>query len=176
MFWLGHAGLLLSCLCLFGVVDGSRADASRGQLVSHAFLGPVENNLVLVADESAAPRPQTAEGAKASADVREESKRSLAAPAPAKPAAPPAVAAEFPTSKRAPAARSDKPVFAVAVPEDRTASAAPKAPSLIQRLEGRESDLMIWLGVAVVFFLFGWIGGGIHARRRDRLRRTRLRF
>jgi hypothetical protein len=51
-----------------------------------------------------------------------------------------------------------------------------KAPSLIQRLEGRESDLMIGLTIAVVFFLVGWICGGIHARRRDRSRRTRLRF
>jgi hypothetical protein len=47
---------------------------------------------------------------------------------------------------------------------------------LIQRLEGREGDVMIWLAIAAVFFLVGWIGGGFHARRRERSRRTRLRF
>jgi hypothetical protein len=51
-----------------------------------------------------------------------------------------------------------------------------KAPSLLQRLEGREGDLNIWLAIAVVFFLAGWIAGGIHGRRRERMRRTRLRF
>jgi hypothetical protein len=171
MVWLGHAGLLLTGFCLLGVVDGSRADASRDRLVSQAFLGQIENNLVLAADESAAPRAQTPAGAKTIADP-EESKGSPSAPAPAKPVEP--VPAKTPRIKGIPAVRSDKPVFPAA--EDRTAGAAPKAPSLVQRLEGRESDLMIWLGVAVVFFLVGWIGGGIHARRRERLRRTRLRF
>ena len=66
------------------------------------------------------------------------------------------------------------PPFAAAA--DAPPPIAAKAPSLIQRLEGRESDVMIGLTIAAVFFLVGWICGGIHARRRDRSRRIRLRF
>jgi hypothetical protein len=47
---------------------------------------------------------------------------------------------------------------------------------LIERLEGREGDAMIGLAIAAAFFLVGWISGSIHARRRERSRRTRLRF
>jgi len=51
-----------------------------------------------------------------------------------------------------------------------------QAPSLIQRLEGREGDLTVWIVIAVIFFLFGWLGGSIYSRRRERSRRGRLRF
>ena len=51
-----------------------------------------------------------------------------------------------------------------------------QAPSLIQRLEGREGDLMLWISIAAIFFLAGWLGGSIHSRRRERSRRGRLRF
>lgn len=51
-----------------------------------------------------------------------------------------------------------------------------KAPSLIELLEGREGDMMLWAGIAIVFFLIGWIFGGHYYLRRDRARRTRLRF
>jgi len=51
-----------------------------------------------------------------------------------------------------------------------------KSPPLIQLLEGREADIVLWLAIAVAFFLIGWICGGNYYLRRDRLRRTRLRF
>lgn len=53
---------------------------------------------------------------------------------------------------------------------------AEKSPSIIQMLEGRESDLLVWLAIAVVFFMVGWILGGNYYLRRDRVRRRRLRF
>jgi hypothetical protein len=55
-------------------------------------------------------------------------------------------------------------------------SAPARAPSLIQRLEGSERDVIIWLVIAVIFFLVGWLSGSMHARRRERSRRTKLRF
>jgi uncharacterized protein YgiM (DUF1202 family) len=51
-----------------------------------------------------------------------------------------------------------------------------KLPSLIELLEGREADMILWGAIAVAFFLMGWICGGNFYLRRDRLRRTRLRF
>jgi hypothetical protein len=53
---------------------------------------------------------------------------------------------------------------------------AEKSPSIIQMLEGRESDLLVWLSIAVVFFMIGWIFGGNYYLRRDRVRRRKLRF
>jgi uncharacterized protein YraI len=51
-----------------------------------------------------------------------------------------------------------------------------KLPSLIELLEGREADMMLWGAIAVAFFLIGWVCGGNFYLRRDRLRRTKLRF
>jgi hypothetical protein len=53
---------------------------------------------------------------------------------------------------------------------------AEKSPSIIQMLEGRESDLLLWLSIAVVSFMIGWIFGGNYYLRRDRVRRRKLRF
>jgi hypothetical protein len=53
---------------------------------------------------------------------------------------------------------------------------AEKSPSIIQMLEGRESDLLVWLSIAVVSFMMGWIFGGNYYLRRDRVRRRKLRF
>jgi hypothetical protein len=51
-----------------------------------------------------------------------------------------------------------------------------KAPSVLEMLEGREPDMVLWLAIAVAFFFLGWIVGAIYARRRERSRRSRLRF
>jgi hypothetical protein len=55
-------------------------------------------------------------------------------------------------------------------------TSAEKSPSVIQMLEGRESDLLVWLSIAIVFFMIGWILGGNYYLRRDRVRRRKLRF
>jgi hypothetical protein len=53
---------------------------------------------------------------------------------------------------------------------------ADQSPSIIEMLEGRESDLLLWVSIAVVFFMVGWICGGNYHLRRDRVRRRKLRF
>jgi hypothetical protein len=65
---------------------------------------------------------------------------------------------------------------ALEAPEPEGAGVPGQAPSLIQSLEGREGDLTIWISIAVIFFLGGWLGGNISERRRERSRRGRLRF
>jgi hypothetical protein len=51
-----------------------------------------------------------------------------------------------------------------------------KSPSIIQMLEGRENDLILWLSIAAVAFAIGWIFGGNYYLRRDRARSKKLRF
>lgn len=160
MFWLGHAGLLLSCYCLVAVIDGSRADSSHGPFGTHTNRDRAGSYLMFAAEQSSTPPSPASGGTKSGAAERQESKLSPSTAAPAKSLSPTA----------------DKLVPRAGIAADTPAPSPAKAPSLIQRLEGREGDVMIWLAIAAVFFLVGWIGGGIHARRRERSRRTRLRF
>jgi hypothetical protein len=51
-----------------------------------------------------------------------------------------------------------------------------KSPSILQMLEGHETELMIATAIAATFFLIGWICGGHYYLRRDRRRRTKIRF
>src|SRR5262245_18153318 len=53
---------------------------------------------------------------------------------------------------------------------------AEKSPSIIQMLKGREYDLIIWISIAAVAFVIGWILGGNYYVRRDRARSKKLRF
>lgn len=160
MFWLGHAGLLLSCYCLVAVIDGSRADSSHGPFGTHTNRDRAGSYLMFAAEQSSTPQSPASGGTKSGAAERQESKLSPSTAAPAKSLSPTA----------------DKLVPRAGIAAETPAPSPAKAPSLIQRLEGREGDVMIGLAIAAVFFLVGWIGGGIHARRRERSRRTRLRF
>jgi hypothetical protein len=160
MFWLGRACLLLSCYCLVAVIDGSRADSSHGPFGTHTNRDRAGSYLMFAAEQSSTPPSSASGGTKSGAAERQESKLSPSTAAPAKSLSPTA----------------DKLVPRAGIAAETPAPSPAKAPSLIQRLEGREGDVMIWLAIAAVFFLVGWIGGGIHARRRERSRRTRLRF
>ena len=51
-----------------------------------------------------------------------------------------------------------------------------KSPSIIQMLEGRENDLILWVSIAAAAFAIGWVFGGNYYLRRDRARSKRLRF
>jgi hypothetical protein len=55
-------------------------------------------------------------------------------------------------------------------------SSAEKSPSIIQMLEGRENDLILWVSIAAVAFAIGWVFGGNYYLRRDRARSKKLRF
>ncbi len=65
------------------------------------------------------------------------------------------------------------------VPVERPAdskSQPKKSPSILQMLEGHEQEVLIGAAIATAFFLIGWIGGGNYYLRRERRRRTKLRF
>ena len=55
--------------------------------------------------------------------------------------------------------------------------AVPEKPrSIMQMLEGHETELLVAAAIAVAFFSVGWVCGGNYYLRRDRRRRTQLRF
>jgi hypothetical protein len=51
-----------------------------------------------------------------------------------------------------------------------------KPRSIMQMLEGHETELLVAAAIAVAFFSVGWVCGGNYYLRRDRRRRTQLRF
>jgi hypothetical protein len=51
-----------------------------------------------------------------------------------------------------------------------------KSRSIMQMLEGHETELVVAVAIAVAFFSVGWVCGGNYYLRRDRRRRTQLRF
>ena len=87
-------------------------------------------------------------------------------PPQAAPAKSPAAASPVPRSKGA---------DSVIPPAEQKGSSA-ESPPLIRLLEGHETDVLVWAGIAVAFFFVGWICGGNYYLRRERLRRTKLRF
>ena len=55
--------------------------------------------------------------------------------------------------------------------------ALPEKPrSIMQMAEGHETELLVAAAIAVAFFSVGWVCGGNYYLRRDRRRRTQLRF
>ncbi len=51
-----------------------------------------------------------------------------------------------------------------------------RSPSILQMLDGHELELLAAAAIALSFFIIGWICGGNYYLRRDRRRRTKLRF
>ncbi|MGH7827098.1 MAG: hypothetical protein ACREQ7_18230 [Candidatus Binatia bacterium] len=75
-----------------------------------------------------------------------------------------------------PARASPAKASAIAVTPDEEAAPSVKPSSLIQMLEGREDKLALWVGIAISFFIIGWICGGNFYLRRDRRRSRKLTF
>lgn len=109
-------------------------------------------------------KPPVLPNAPAPAAAPEKGAKAPATPASATPAAAPAL---VPTT---PVAKGPEP-FKV------TGNAAPaKSRPLIDLVAGREMETAIWLGVALLTFVLGWICGGIHSMRRERVKRSRLLY
>jgi hypothetical protein len=129
--------------------------------------------LLKFVDEAVA-QTTDADSAKVPVEELKESTQKTAPTAPAKPQPPASVKAKTPESrsKASSPAKSAAPVDSA----QEQKSAAAKSPSILQMLEGHETELMIAAGIAATFFLIGWICGGHYYLRRDRQRRTRIRF
>jgi hypothetical protein len=133
----------------------------------------VRQQFLKFVDEAAA---QTTDPDSSTVPVEEskESTKKTAPTAPAKPQPLPGVKARTPESrsKASSPAKSTTPVDT----SREQKSAAAKSPSILQMLEGHETELMIAAAIATTFFLIGWICGGHYYLRRDRRRRTKIQF
>ena len=56
------------------------------------------------------------------------------------------------------------------------AASAAKPQSLLQFLERRQEELLLCLVISLLFFVIGWISGGNYYLKRDKARRSILRF
>jgi uncharacterized protein YgiM (DUF1202 family) len=74
--------------------------------------------------------------------------------------------------------RTSKPTAPAKAPssEDSSSATAGKSPSVLQMMEGHETEVMIAAAVSAGCFIIGWILGGRYYLRRDRSRRRRIQF
>jgi hypothetical protein len=132
----------------------------------------VRQSLLKFVDEAAAQTTGD-DSSKVSSDKSKESTQKTAPTAPAKPQPPPGVKAKTAESR----SKASSPAkSATPVDTSQEQKSAAKSPSILQMLEGRETELMIAAAIAATFFLIGWICGGHYSLRRDRRRRTKIRF
>jgi hypothetical protein len=153
--------------------NGSRVAAGSALPVSgpgHGFPFDTASLLVLAADEKSGDTSAPGRGDSKSAPSAAKTSKSeqpnvasptLKAPAPGKSAA----TARTPAKPVEPAEKSLEPEL----PDG-------KSPSILQMLEGHEKELLVAAAIALAFFIVGWICGGNYYLRRDRRRRTKLRF
>ena len=140
--------------------------------------GYIHKSVVKLAGEEQAAaaftEPNTAKATVTeSKDLNKPTTPDLSAPATGEPS--PTAPQPLNTTPSAPMPTAGQPAGVVRKSDDHKMSAN-KSPSLIQMLEGRETDMMVWVAIAMIFFLIGWICGGNYYLRRDRVRRTKLRF
>jgi hypothetical protein len=127
--------------------------------------------LMLLAGELTAERPAPRTGASQLMNAKSKESSESRQPKQVKTAT---LAPATPPASKAPVPKSKSPVDATMAEEQETSPR--KSPSILQLVEGREQDLFIAGAIAVAFFSVGWICGGIYYLRRDRIRRTKLRF
>jgi uncharacterized protein YgiM (DUF1202 family) len=125
--------------------------------------GYIHKNLLKLAADAT---PQPAPAKLNSPEAKEPAKN--AAPTAVPPAATPAATTNEPPKPPPPPA----PVPRVEQPK----AAEAKSQSILQMLEGHESEVKIGLIIAAIAFVLGWLCGGGYYARRERKSRHKLRF
>lgn len=149
--------------------------ASLAPDLGDAFRFTAAARLVLAADEKqkkpSAPDPGDSKADTGASKAPKSEKSTGVSPAVKAPSAAKSAATTRVPESRAPAksAASERKPQGPEVP-------AEKSPSILQMLEGHETELLVAVAIALAFFVIGWICGGNYYVRRDRRRRTRLRF
>jgi hypothetical protein len=130
--------------------------------------------LLTIADETAAPVtpsvPSPVQKSATNIEVKETSKQPSVSTS--------ATAAPAPSTS---APTQSVPSSVIKAPPSAAQPAAPKAAaakpqSILQMIEGHETEFKIGVLIAVGSFVLGWICGGSYYVRRERKRRGKLRF
>jgi len=134
---------------------------------------PVHENSWKFVNEAAAQTSDPGALSKTPAEQKESTKKPDSKK-PAKIQMPPAGK----TTQTAPPSKASPPAKSVAPVDNSLEQKMPPAKSLsiLQMLEGHETELIGATTIAVAFFFIGWICGGNYYLRRDRRRRTKIRF
>ena len=134
---------------------------------------PVHENSWKFVNEAAAQTSDPGAPSKTPAEQKESTKKPDSK-TPAKIQTPPAGK----TTQTAPRSKASPPAKSVAPVDNSLERKMPpaKSPSILQMLEGHETELIVAMTIAVAFFFIGWICGGNYYLRRDRRRRTKIRF
>ncbi len=159
-------------------LDGPRVAAGAAMLPrgpGDVLLFNAASRLVLAAEERPGETfaPDTSESKTDSSNSKttKSEKPEVVSPAEKTPVSGKSVVTPRVPESRLPA----KPTGSMAKPPEQEVPAG-KSPSILQMLEGHETELFVAVAIALAFFLVGWICGGNYYLRRDRRRRTKLRF
>lgn len=91
-----------------------------------------------------------------------------------------ATAKEKPAEQAAERTEEEKEGLAVSVepplPQPEKAAAKGDLPAIIEVLEKRGWNMLVWVVAGICIFILGWICGGNYYLRRDRIRRTKIHF
>jgi hypothetical protein len=136
--------------------SNSQGESAAGQLI-----------FAIAADVAPEASPVERPAVKSNAEISKESSKSTA---PAMPAIAPNPPSTPPIGQR----QKPKPVQIPPVEQAKPAEA--KSQSILQMLEGRETEVKIGLIIAAFAFILGWVCGLGYYERRERKWRHKLRF
>jgi hypothetical protein len=154
-------GIGLTANCLFALIAfGSPNNAPGGATAAQSII-------VLAADVAPESSPAEAPAVKSKAEISKETSKGTAPTMPA-------IAPKPPTTPPVGQRHQPKPAQTPLV-EQANASEA-KSQSILQMLEGHETEVKIGLIIAAFAFILGWVCGVGYYERRERKWRHKLRF
>jgi hypothetical protein len=154
-------GICLTANCLFVLIAFGSPNNTPGEADA------AQSIFVIAADVAPETSPAEPPPVKSKAELSKEPSKSTAP-------AMPTIAPKPPTTPTAGQRQQPKPVQTPLV-EQAVASEA-KSQSILQMLEGHETEVKIGLIIAAFAFILGWVCGVGYYERRERKWRHKLRF
>jgi hypothetical protein len=154
-------GISLTANCLLALIFIGSPSKAQGETPAGQFI------FAIAADVAPETSPAEPPELRSNAEISKEPSKSTA---PAKPAVAPKPATTPPIGQR----QQSKPVQTPPVEQAKASEA--KSQSILQMLEGHETEVKIGLIIAAFAFILGWVCGLGYYERRERKWRHKLRF
>jgi hypothetical protein len=154
-------GICLTAKCLFALIVFGSPNNAPGEAAAAQFI------FAIAADVALETSPAEPPAVKSKAEISKEASKSTAP-------AMPAVAPKPPTTPPIGQRQQPKPVQTPPVEQAKVSEA--KSQSILQMLEGHETEVKIGLIIAAFAFILGWVCGVGYYERRERKWRHKLRF